>query len=74
MAQRRAARESRPPADAVVLRFTEDHEELEEHPQLVNEDPYHDGWLIELKLSDEAELDELISADEYEETVADEKV
>lgn len=46
--------------------------ELEEHPELVNEDPYHDGWLIEVKLSNESELDDLMPADEYEDFVSGE--
>ena len=41
--------------------------ELEEHPGLVNEDPLHEGWLVEIELSDEAELDDLMDLDEYEE-------
>jgi glycine cleavage system H protein len=44
--------------------------ELDEHPELLNEDPYHDGWLIEVKLDDESELEDLLSADEYEESVS----
>jgi glycine cleavage system H lipoate-binding protein len=35
--------------------------------------PYHDGWMIEVKLTDEAELDELTSADEYDAAVSTEK-
>ena len=38
---------------------------LEEHPAIVNEDPYSDGWLIEVRLSDESELDALMDMDEY---------
>ena len=41
--------------------------ELEDHPAIVNEDPYHEGWLVEIKVADEAELEELMDADEYEE-------
>lgn len=48
--------------------------DIEDQPALVNEDPYHDGWLIELKLDDEAELDDLMLADEYDEVVAAEDV
>jgi glycine cleavage system H protein len=33
----------------------------------VNEDPYHEGWLVEIKINDEAELEDLMDADEYEE-------
>jgi len=41
--------------------------ELEEHPRIVNEDPLHEGWLVEIELADEAELDDLMDLDEYEE-------
>lgn len=38
---------------------------LDEHPELVNKDPYGDGWLIKIKLKDSAEVNRLLSADEY---------
>lgn len=38
---------------------------LEEHPELVNSDPYGNGWLIKLTLSDASELSGLLSAEEY---------
>jgi glycine cleavage system H protein len=47
--------------------------ELEEQPNLANEDPYYEGWLVEVELDDPNELDELLSTDEYEELVADEE-
>ena len=37
------------------------HGELEDHPSLANEDPYHEGWLIEIELADESELEELMA-------------
>src|SRR5262249_3539473 len=40
--------------------------DLEDHPALVNEDPYHEGWLLEIELSDKAELEDLMDPDEYE--------
>jgi glycine cleavage system H protein len=43
--------------------------ELSENPSLINEDPYHEGWLIEVALADEADLEELMGADEYEELI-----
>ncbi|MCA1747320.1 MAG: glycine cleavage system protein GcvH [Bacteroidales bacterium] len=39
---------------------------LEDDPEVVNKDPYGDGWLIKIKLSDAAEADELMSAEDYE--------
>jgi len=40
--------------------------DLDDHPNIVNEDPYHEGWLIEIELADETELDPLLEADEYD--------
>lgn len=41
--------------------------ELEDHPSLVNEDPYHEGWLLEIELNDKNEIEDLMDPDEYEE-------
>ncbi|MBM4297767.1 MAG: glycine cleavage system protein GcvH [Deltaproteobacteria bacterium] len=38
---------------------------LEDHPAVINEDPYSDGWLIEVRLKDPAEVDDLMDMDEY---------
>ena len=38
---------------------------LEESPEVVNKDPYGDGWLIKIKLADAAQLDELLDAVAY---------
>jgi glycine cleavage system H protein len=46
--------------------------ELEDHPSLANEDPYHEGWLIEIEINDEGELDDLMASEEYEEFLAGE--
>ncbi len=45
------------------------NERLSDHPELVNQDPYGEGWMIELTLSDPAELNNLLSAQEYEESL-----
>ena len=47
--------------------------ELEDSPYLANEDPYQDGWLIEVELANAEELDDLLGAAEYEEFVAREE-
>ena len=41
------------------------NEALFDRPELVNEDPYGDGWMIELSPADGDELDDLLSAEEY---------
>ena len=47
--------------------------ELEDHPSLANEDPYHEGWLIEIQVTDEGELDDLMASEEYEEFLAEDE-
>lgn len=41
------------------------NEELDEHPEQVNSDPYGDGWLFQIKITDEGELADLLDADGY---------
>ena len=41
------------------------NEELEDSPELVNSDPYGDGWFFKLKLTDTDELKELLSDEDY---------
>lgn len=43
---------------------------LEDEPEKVNSDPYGEGWLFELRCESEAELDKLLSAQQYEDFVA----
>ncbi|MEW6613857.1 MAG: glycine cleavage system protein GcvH [Thermodesulfobacteriota bacterium] len=46
---------------------------LEESPEIVNDDPYGEGWMIKIIPSDISELDTLLSAKEYEEFLKEEK-
>ncbi|MBE3559325.1 MAG: glycine cleavage system protein GcvH [Ktedonobacteraceae bacterium] len=41
------------------------NEELKDHPEQINDDPYDKGWMLVVKMADPAELDALMSADEY---------
>ncbi|WP_336036707.1 glycine cleavage system protein GcvH [Halobacterium yunchengense] len=45
------------------------NDDLEQQPELVNEDPYGDGWFLELDF-DEDDLEGLLTADEYEDQIA----
>lgn len=47
--------------------------ELAHAPSLVNSDPYGDGWLVKIRMSESEEYDELISAEEYEENLSEEE-
>jgi glycine cleavage system H protein len=38
---------------------------LESTPEIVNKDPYGEGWLIKIKIEDLSELDDLLTADDY---------
>ncbi|HLT53110.1 MAG TPA: glycine cleavage system protein GcvH [Flavobacteriaceae bacterium] len=38
---------------------------LEDEPEKVNSDPYGDGWMIKVKMSDTSQVDNLLSADAY---------
>lgn len=45
--------------------------QLETRPELINEDPYGDGWICRIKPDDLEELDDLLDADQYQETISD---
>ena len=54
------------PISGKVLSF---NEKLEDEPELINTDPYGDGWVIKISISDFSELDELLDAAAYQELV-----
>lgn len=43
--------------------------ELEDDPELVNNDPYGKGWMVKIKMSDASELKTLLSADDYKDII-----
>jgi glycine cleavage system H protein len=47
------------------------NEAVVESPEMVNEDPYGNGWMVKINISDPAELDELLSAEAYGELVGE---
>lgn len=47
-------------------RLVEINEELESHPEYVNEDPYGKGWMVKIQISDPSQIDDLLTADQYE--------
>ena len=50
------------PVSGTVLSVNSD---LESRPSMINEDPYNEGWLVEVRLADHSELDALMDMDEY---------
>jgi glycine cleavage system H protein len=55
------------PASGKVL---EVNSELENHPELVNSDPYHSGWIIKIELTKKNEIDSLLSSADYQSLVS----
>jgi len=54
------------PISGTVLEF---NQKLENSPELINSDPYGDGWIIKILVSDISELDSLLDADMYKELI-----
>lgn len=50
------------PLSGEIIAF---NEKLEDAPELVNSDPYNDGWMIQIKCSDMSQVDNLMSAEDY---------
>ena len=55
------------PISGKVIAF---NEQLEDAPEKVNEDPYGDGWMIRIKINESSQLDELLSAEKYQDLIA----
>ncbi|RJX69691.1 glycine cleavage system protein GcvH [Vibrio sinensis] len=49
----------------VTGEIVEINEELEDSPELINEEPYEGGWIVKVRLADPSELDNLKDAEEY---------
>lgn len=49
--------------------ITQFNDELEANPELVNSDPYGEGWMIKVKITDPAGLDDLMSAADYKDMI-----
>lgn len=54
------------PISGKIIEF---NEELESEPELVNTDPYGKGWIIKLKIANDADQSELLSAEQYQEVI-----
>lgn len=54
------------PVDGEVL---EQNEALADQPELVNQDPYGEGWLIKIKPAEDADFDSLLSAEDYKKLI-----
>ena len=46
------------------------NQEVNDRPEVVNQSPYEDGWLLRVRLADPAEVESLLSAEQYDELIA----
>lgn len=58
------------PISGAVVEINDD---LKENPEAINEDPYGDGWMIKVEMTDMAELKDLMSSDDYAEFIEQQK-
>lgn len=56
------------PVGGVIV---EVNETLTDAPEIMNEDPYGEGWLVVIEITDSADLNQLLSSDEYEKLIAE---
>ena len=54
------------PVGGEVLEF---NQKIDDNPALINTDPYGEGWIIKIKMTNPAEVDELLTAEQYKELV-----
>ena len=50
---------------------TEFNSDLEDNPEIINEDPYEKGWMIKVALKDDSSKDQLLNADAYKELIGE---
>ena len=54
------------PMDGEII---EVNDKLDDEPELVNDDPYGDGWMIKIKITDASQKDDLLSAESYQDLI-----
>lgn len=54
------------PVSGEIVEFNEN---LEDEPEKVNSDPYGEGWMIKIKMSDDSQLNDLLDADAYKKLI-----
>ncbi|MDB9752767.1 glycine cleavage system protein GcvH [Oceanospirillaceae bacterium] len=65
----KAASDSYAPIAGEIIAF---NDSLEDSPEMVNEDPYIEGWIVKLKLAEDADLGMLLSAQAYSDVINNE--
>ena len=55
------------PISAEVIEF---NQKLDDNPELINNDPYEEGWIVKVSISDDSELEDLLSSEEYKNLIS----
>jgi len=58
------------PVDGEIVEI---NEKLLEHPELINQSPYEEGWIVKMKPSNPEQIDSLLSKEQYDELVGENK-
>ncbi len=58
------------PVDGEIIEI---NEKLLEHPELINQSPYEEGWIVKIKPSNPEQIDSLLSKEQYDELVGQNK-
>jgi len=58
------------PVDGEIIEI---NEKLSEHPELINQSPYEEGWIVKIKPSNPEQIDSLLSKEQYDELVGQSK-
>jgi glycine cleavage system H protein len=58
------------PISGTVLEINDD---LPDTPEMINEDPYGDGWMVKIEIADATDLDDLMNSEAYEKFVAEQE-
>ena len=66
----KAASDTYAPVSGEII---EVNEELEDSPERINDDPYGDGWMYRVKMDDAGEVNDLLNADAYSDSIEDEE-
>ncbi len=66
----KAASDTYAPVSGEVVEI---NEELDGSPDRINDDPYGDGWMYKVKMEDPGEVDDLLDAESYQESIEDEE-
>ena len=55
------------PISSEVMEF---NQKLDDNPELINNDPYEEGWIVKVSISDDSELEDLLSSEEYKNLIS----